>query len=189
MIAILKICWFSALLFAANGVAVHPKDSTFLKAEGVHKEAMRMNPFAPDAHHPSDRLQCGVTEQVGAHTDKYEDCPANCPYFAQNRKDADHCTFLCVPGEECGRWNPNKPIPDTIKKSKTCRGPMVPFCKTPTLDGKDTCEVCSNGYALWEKDKQCYFQHWTPLIVGTVIFVVIFTVVAVWAIDLCCREP
>merc|ERR1740133_258617 len=70
----------------------------------------KFNPFESGKHHPSDRLTCGVTETVGAHTDKYEDCPANCPYFAQNRKDTEHCTFLCVPGAECGVWNSLKPI-------------------------------------------------------------------------------
>merc|ERR1719217_27987 len=79
-------------------------------------------------------FECGVTSQVTSKSDKYARCPANCPYFAQNRKDADHCTFLCVPGDQCGEWNPNKPIPDLIKQSRTCRGPKVAFCSEANID-------------------------------------------------------
>jgi len=146
-------------------------------------------PWENTSHHASSRLTCGVTEQVGAHTDKYEDCPAGCPYFAQNRKDTEHCTFLCVPGDQCGQWNPLKPIPDSIKNTKTCRGPMVAFCTTPKLDGTDTCDVCMSGYALHHDDGQCYFSHWTAIIIGTVIFVALFTVVIAWFTDMCIREP
>jgi len=142
-------------------------------------------PWEKTEHHPSTRLTCGVTEQVGADTDKYEDCPAACPYFAQNRKDTQHCTFLCAPGAECGKWNPNKPIPDSIKNTKTCRGPKVAFCKIPRMDGTDTCEKCMSGYD--GHDGHCYFQHWTPLIIGSVIFLAFFAVVVVWFVDLCCR--
>jgi len=165
---------------------------SFLKADtestsSLTKSAGRWEPPWEDTHHhPSSRLQCGITEQVGANTDKYEDCPANCPYFAQNRKDTQHCTFLCVPGAECGRWNPNKPIPDSIKNTKTCRGPKVSFCKTPTLDGKDTCKVCMSGYRLHEDDGQCYFTHWTAIISVGLVFLVIFVLVTVWVVDMCC---
>jgi len=144
------------------------------------------NPFAPAAHHASSSLTCGHTAVVGANTDKYEDCPATCPYFAQNRKDSDHCTFLCVTGKECGTWNPNKPIPDTIKSSKTCRGPKVSFCNQPKLDGTDTCDVCASGYDL--HDGHCYFKYWTPFIIVSAILAVLLVVVTVWVVDLCCRE-
>jgi len=148
----------------------------------------KFNPFAGH-HHPSDRLTCGVTETVGSHTDKYEDCPAGCPYFAQNRKDTAHCTFLCVPGEDCGKWNPNKPIPDSIKSSKTCRGPKVAFCSEPTMDGKDNCVKCQTGYTLHSHDGQCYFEQWNLIIGIGAIFAVLGVIVVAWVIDLCCREP
>jgi hypothetical protein len=171
-------------------------DTSMEKAEeqkpkfGKSKErsSQAWNPFAPEAHHPSTRLTCGITERVGAHTDKYEDCPADCPYFAQNRKDTEQCTFLCVPGEECGTWNPNKPIPDSIKNSKTCRGPKVAFCTEPKLDGSDSCQQCQSGFALHTDDGQCYFEHWTIIIIITSILVAGLTIVTVWVVDLCCRE-
>jgi len=131
---------------------------------------------------------CGITETVGSHTDKYEDCPAGCPYFAQNRKDTEHCTFLCVPGAECGRWNPNKPIPDSIKNSKTCRGPKVAFCSEPTLDGADKCLNCQSGFALHHDDGQCYFKYWTGIMIGALIVVVILVVVIAWVVDFCCAR-
>jgi len=169
--------------FVVQAVPVKAK-SFLLKTDAVGRFEP---PWETTAHHPSSRLQCGITEQVGAHTDKYEDCPANCPYFSQNRKDDQHCTFLCVPGAECGRWNPNKPIPDSIKNSKTCRGPKVSFCNTPKLDGSDTCEICQRGFALHEEDGQCYFQQWTPIISGGILFAVLFAIVIGWVVDMCCR--
>jgi hypothetical protein len=161
--------------------------SSFLKADsGLERWEP---PWENTRHHASTRLTCGTTEQVGANTDKYEDCPADCPYFAQNRKDAAHCTFLCVPGAECGKWNPNKPIPDSIKNTKTCRGPKVAFCSDPKLDGTDRCQNCQAGFQLHHDDGQCYFDHWTAIIVGLVIFVVLMTVVFAWFGDMCFREP
>jgi len=133
-------------------------------------------------------LECGVTGQVGAHTDKYEKCPTSCPYFAQNREDADHCTFLCVPAQECQRWNPLKPIPDTVKNSRACRGPMVPFCSDPQLDGTDTCKRCQSGFALHPETGQCAFTHWTAIIIGASIVGLIVAVLVAWFVDLCCRE-
>jgi hypothetical protein len=174
---------FSCLL-GIQAAFVPQKKSFLLKVES------QIEPWWEQTkHHASTRLQCGVTEQVGAHTDKYEDCPADCPYFAQNRKDTEHCTFLCVPGAQCGQWNPNKPIPDSIKNSKTCRGPKVAFCTVPKLDGSDTCNTCMSGYALHAADGQCYFAHWTAIIIVGLIFVVLFTVVIVWFVDMCIRTP
>jgi len=136
----------------------------------------------------ADNLACGVTSQVSANTDKYEKCPADCPYFAQNREDTAHCTFLCVPAKKCPRWNPNKPIPDTAKDSRICRGPMVPFCTEPHLDGTDTCKNCQSGFALNMVDGQCYFTHWTAIIVCASVFAAIMLVLVAWFVDLCCRE-
>jgi len=162
------------------------KDNHFLKAgTSSHWEP----PWENTKRHASTRLTCGVTEQVGAHTDKYEDCPADCPYFAQNRQDADFCTFLCVPGDQCGRWNPNKPIPDSIKNTKTCRGPKVSFCNTPKMDGTDTCQKCQSGFSLHHDDGQCYFENWTLIIGGLLTFTIVFLAVIAWFTDMCIREP
>jgi hypothetical protein len=141
----------------------------------------------PD-HHVNPDLKCGVTLQVTGNTDKYEDCPDTCPYFAQNRKDALHCTFVCVPPQECATWNPNKPIPDLIKNSKTCRGPRADFCDEPALDGTDTCITCQRFFALHIIDGQCYFQYWTALYILLAIVTVVFVAVMVWVVDFCLRK-
>jgi len=193
---VLLLCFFAAQAAPVSSRHGKRASSIFLQADiawkgaefgkGNENASFVPNPFAPGQHHHESNLQCGVTEKVGAHTDKFEDCPANCPYFAQNRKDDQHCTFLCVPGAECGRWNPNKPISDTVKNSKTCRGPKVDFCSEPMLDGTDTCQKCQNGYNLFEG--QCYFAYWNSLIAGASVLIILFTAVGVWVVDLCCRE-
>jgi hypothetical protein len=132
-------------------------------------------------------LQCGVTSQVGAETDKYERCPDTCPFFAQNREDTKHCTFLCVPGEKCQEWNPKKPIADTIKRSRTCRGPKVKFCSEPELDGTDSCRRCQRGFQVHFGDGQCYFQYWLTFVVFGLVIVVLMTVVTTWIVDWCSR--
>jgi len=144
-------------------------------------------PWEDKPHHVNYNLKCGVTVKADKDTDKDEDCPPECPFFAQNREDDDFCTFVCVKAEECAVWNPNKPIPDTIKGSKTCRGPTVDFCKVPNLDGTDTCKECIGFFSLFEEDGQCYFQHWGKIIFGTMVFVVLIAFVVVWFVDLCLR--
>jgi hypothetical protein len=136
---------------------------------------------------PSAELQCGNTHKVDETTNKYDKCPIDCPFFAQNRKDDEHCTFLCVPAKDCDKWNVNKPIPDEIKGTLTCRGPMVQFCSQPVLDGTDRCKVCQRGWALWEKDGKCYFQYWNTIIAGVVVIGTIFVIIVLWVVDWCCR--
>jgi len=138
-------------------------------------------------HHVNYNLKCGQTVKAGINTDKDEDCPPECPFFAQNRDDSDFCTFVCVKAEECKVWNPNKPIADTIKGSKTCRGPTVNFCDVPALDGTDTCTKCIGFFKLYDEDGQCYFDHWGKIIFGTMCFCVLVAVLMVWFIDLVMR--
>merc|ERR1719460_2672406 len=170
----------------ASGNVVDSETSTIRKRTSYGRWEP---PWEETKHHQSDHLMCGITEQVGAHTDKYEDCPSNCPYFAQNRKDDKHCTFLCVPGSECGKWNPNKPIPDNIKNSKTCRGPKVAFCTTPKLDGTDRCDQCQSGFALHHDDGQCYFSYWITIIGSVIVFTLLMTIAFAWFADMACRTP
>jgi hypothetical protein len=65
---------------------------------------------------------------------------------------------------------------------------MVPFCSAPQLDGTDTCLKCQSGFALNQEDGQCYFRHWTAIIISTIVVVAIMAVVIAWFVDLCCRE-
>jgi hypothetical protein len=145
-------------------------------------------PFQENSTKPS-RLACGFTEQVSWRTDKSEECPAVCPFFAQNRADDEHCTFLCVPGNDCAKWNPNKPIPDKIKGTSTCRGPRVEFCSEANLDGSDTCKVCMSGYSLSDKDGLCYFEYWNTIMTGLVLLGLFLGFVVFWVAQMFCREP
>jgi heme/copper-type cytochrome/quinol oxidase subunit 2 len=140
------------------------------------------------AHNHHSGLKCGVTEQVGSGTDKYERCPDSCAFFAQNRKDSEHCTFLCVPQDDCAKWNPNKPIADTIKSSRTCRGPKVKFCTEANIDGTDSCRKCQFGFEVHIGDGQCYFQYWISLMVFLLVVTILVLVVTVWIVDWCRRE-
>jgi len=187
------------VVFFAHGTVAAPMfterdfDLNFINLEkpgvrGVKTNKTLENNLRNQGHHEGVDLVCGVTNQVGSATDKYEDCPAACPYFAQNRKDAKHCTFVCAPPSECAMWNGNKPIPDMIKGSKTCRGPKVSFCSEPYLDGTDSCKRCQSGFLENIEDGQCYFQYWTALYIAGAVVLVLMTVVVVWVVDLCCRE-
>lgn len=137
-------------------------------------------------HHLSATLQCGVTVQVHSGTDKYEDCPADCPYFAQDRSDDLFCTFVCVPAEDCKKYNPNKPIADEIHGSRTCRGPMVQHCRDFALDGTDSCVKCQTFYVVGP-DGQCYYSHWIKLWCLIILFVSLVLFIVVWVMDLICR--
>mmetsp|Transcript_122802 Transcript_122802/g.194552 ORF Transcript_122802/g.194552 Transcript_122802/m.194552 type:complete len:1134 (+) Transcript_122802:3-3404(+) len=133
-------------------------------------------------------LQCGVTSQTNSGSDKYELCPAECPYFAQNREDTKHCTFLCVEADQCAKWNPNKPMADFLKGTRTCRGPRVNFCTEMNMDGTDSCKVCQAGFEVHADDGGCYFAWWNTLWTITCIILAIVLILVVWIVDMCCRE-
>jgi hypothetical protein len=175
----------------AQATAAHARFNEVLRIDATPTGSfhfLQSNSSGEPARHVGLNLKCGETNKAGAHTNKYEDCPADCPYFAQNREDAEHCTFVCVPGDECGDWNPNKPIADNFKGSKTCRGPRVQFCSETALDGSDRCRRCQRGWKLWEEDGKCYFDHFRKIIAGLIVFAVLVAVVIVWIVDWCCRE-
>jgi hypothetical protein len=139
------------------------------------------------SQNPTEYLKCGVTHRAGSSNDKYEICPTECPYFAQNRQDDEPCTFLCIPGDQCSKWNPAKPIAGHIKDSNVCRGPVVQFCTTLTLDGKDTCSECQYGWTVFPGDGQCYFTYWRLIYSIGVTICILAVVVVIYAIDWCCR--
>jgi hypothetical protein len=136
----------------------------------------------------ANMLKCGATTQVLSDTNKYDRCPTDCPFFAQNLEDSKVCTFSCVPAEDCKKWNPNKPIADTIKKSRTCRGPVSAFCSEFAMDGTDTCVKCKYGWSLHIVNGQCYFSYWKTVFVVTALIVILVIIATVWLLDLCLRE-
>ena len=78
---------------------------------------------------------------------------------AQTIADDIHLSFVCVKAEQCVLMNPNRPIADTIKGHKTCRGPIVPDCSEMSLDGTDPCLNCQMFYKVCV-DANCIFQHY-----------------------------
>jgi hypothetical protein len=137
--------------------------TSFLAASNQSK----FNPLADDPHFYGDK-QCGVTTQVNSASNKYERCPKECPYYAQNLDDDLHCSFVCVEGSMCAELNPRRPIPDVINGKYTCRGPMVEHCSEFNYDGTDTCAQCQTFYAV-DENGHCNYQHWFALI--TVILI------------------
>jgi hypothetical protein len=126
------------------------------------KNQSQFNPLADDPHFVGDK-QCGVTTQVNSASNKYERCPKECPYYAQNLDDDLHCSFVCVEGSMCAELNPRRPIPDVIKGKYTCRGPMVEHCSEFNYDGTDTCAKCQTFYSI-DANGHCDYQHWFALI-------------------------
>jgi hypothetical protein len=118
---------------------------------------------------------------------KEDHCPLECPYWAQDRTDTEVCTFRCVKAHNCAKWNPNKPMADTIKGSRTCRGPRVQFCTTMAVDGTDSCAVCQPMFGLHVVDGQCYFQYWYTLYTFVTILLIAVLGIAFWVIDWCLR--
>jgi len=155
--------------------------TSFLAASNQTK----FNPLADDPHFYGDK-QCGVTTQVNSASNKYERCPKECPYYAQNLDDDLHCSFVCVEGSMCAELNPRRPIPDIIAGKYTCRGPMVPHCSDFNFDGTDTCANCQAFYAL-DEHGHCHFSHWFGLITVILIGMAGGLFGFVWVCDLIMR--
>jgi hypothetical protein len=168
-------------------LAVESKIPSFSKLRALPK-FMQQFPGQKHDYKVDPSLGCGNTFKVDSKTDKWTNCPADCPFFAQNRKDSEHCTFLCVKGDECKDWNANKPIADDKIVPRTCRGPIVQFCSEPELGGSDKCARCQSGWARWPEDGQCYFAWWRTIYAVLAVLVVFVLVAVAWVVDMCCRE-
>jgi len=145
----------------------------------------KFNPLADDPHFVGDK-QCGVTTQVNSASNKYEKCPKECPYYAQNLDDDLHCSFVCVEGSMCAELNPKRPIPDVIKGKYTCRGPLVEHCSEFNYDGTDTCAQCQTFYAV-DEHGHCHYEHWFGLIAVILIGVAGGLFGFIWLCDLIAR--
>lgn len=153
----------------------------FDKSSGVEN----YDPFAEE--HFYGHLKCGVTVQVGSKDHKFEMCPDECPYYAQDLDDDLHCSFVCVSATECGTRNPKRPIADVIKGHKTCRGPMVSDCEDYNYDGTDSCKKCQLFYSVGG-DGLCHFDHVIVIYVVIVVFLVVTIYLLMWLVD-CCSRP
>eukprot|EP00928_Gymnodinium_smaydae_P079840 TRINITY_DN63676_c0_g1_i1.p1 TRINITY_DN63676_c0_g1~~TRINITY_DN63676_c0_g1_i1.p1 ORF type:complete len:958 (-),score=136.81 TRINITY_DN63676_c0_g1_i1:77-2950(-) len=130
-------------------------------------------------------LACGITYGTKATDDKDLRCPAACPYFAQDRNDDQHCTFVCVAGPQCSTYNKNNPVPDAEKG--VCRSPMVNYCKEYNLNGTDTCLKCQSFYKLGA-DGQCHSTMMIPVYILAGVLLAVVVLIVVWLVDLA-RRP
>eukprot|EP00929_Paragymnodinium_shiwhaense_P059982 TRINITY_DN299_c0_g1_i3.p1 TRINITY_DN299_c0_g1~~TRINITY_DN299_c0_g1_i3.p1 ORF type:complete len:956 (-),score=264.29 TRINITY_DN299_c0_g1_i3:261-3128(-) len=139
-----------------------------------------------NATHTVASSACYLTSRANSNSKKGAECPAECPFYAQDRADTEHCTFACVTAEDCKQWNPNKPIADETLGA--CRGPMVQFCEEYVMDGEtvDECRICAGGYSLG-KDGQCHYElMWVIYIVAGIVGLVVVVALA-WIIDMILR--
>merc|ERR1719326_883022 len=165
-----RIYFYSVAMFGHRlALAGSVLTQQILKTDDIDFLTKNISSFDPlDTGHFVGNLKCGVTVQVHSASNKYEQCPPECPYYAQDIHDGLHCSFLCVRADQCKDMNPNRPIADTIKGHMLCRGPIVADCSEMSLDGTDTCLRCQAFYKVdvdgMNKGK-CIFQHWPAAIV------------------------
>jgi len=130
--------------------------------------------------------KCHDRKVVDSNSDKFLQCPTECPIYADDRADGVDCNFECVEAtpKACSAVNPKEPVPDVERG--ICRACIIYGCKTCTSEGQDTCAVCSSGYRL-TANGQCEnanMMYWYGLFV--VLGLVTLFIVA-WIVDIACR--
>jgi len=181
----LALCLTLLTRVMSGGLVGSPHRSLRVETQFLGIDKDDFAPFAEE--HFYGNLKCGVTVQVGSHDHKFEMCPEECPYYAQDLDDDLHCSFVCVAATECATRNPNRPIADVIKGHKTCRGPIVPDCGEYNYDGTDSCKKCQLFYSV-QGDGLCHFDHTTIVMVIVLVCVILTVCLLVWVID-CCLRP
>jgi len=144
----------------------------------------------PEGYFDGPKLQelpCGQTMVVTSSDTKDVKCNSACPYIVQDKTDEAHCSFQCVPANQCSTMNPKTPIADTLEEGQmVCRSPMVQFCKEYMMDGTDTCTKCNSAYTLGA-DGQCHYSYmWVIYGVAGLLFLV-WLFVVFWIADMKAR--
>lgn len=135
--------------------------------------------------HFQGAMLCQETIRVNSSSSKQADCPAECPYFAQDKTDEQFCTFRCVANaQQCVAMNPKTPIADL--KMGICRSPMVESCREYYYDGTDTCKVCNRLYTLGP-DGKCFSQFKYVVYGIGAVFGLMMLSMMVWMFDLVIR--
>merc|ERR1740123_424637 len=63
-------------------------------------------------HELSDGHKCNDPFMVTLSEKASTKCPKACPYYVQNARAIETCSFLCVKAEDCEKWNPYTGIAD-----------------------------------------------------------------------------
>jgi len=127
---------------------------------------------------------CGTTFIADSSTNKSEHCPQECPYFAQDKSDDRHCTFACVPAEECVKYNAETPIADNRKF--VCRAPSVNHCRKYSMEATDACLECQRMFYAGA-DGQCHYTFMWALYLLLFVLIAVVVFVVWWMADLCLR--
>mmetsp|Transcript_59 Transcript_59/g.166 ORF Transcript_59/g.166 Transcript_59/m.166 type:complete len:1002 (+) Transcript_59:3-3008(+) len=136
-----------------------------------------------EAEEPKGRVfaaGCMATAKVHSGSNKKDICPESCPFFVQDHKDWDFCTFACVAEDHCASYNPDTHIGD--KNLGVCRSCIVSGClHCDTSVTEDSCAECQAGYYL--KDGQCWFKYGGAVSVVQGVLAVIVLLVAIWLLE------
>eukprot|EP00959_Pyramimonas_sp_CCMP1952_P036824 770280-Pyramimonas_sp.AAC.1 len=57
--------------------------------------------------------KCDETVVVDSSSEKNAICPEDCPYYVQDKTDDRHCSFRCVPADQCTKYNPKATVADS----------------------------------------------------------------------------
>lgn len=130
--------------------------------------------------------KCHDRKVVDSNSDKFVQCPNECPIYADDRADGVDCNFECVEAtpKSCSAVNPKEPVPDVARG--ICRACIIYGCKTCTTEGQDTCAVCSSGYRLTADGKceNANMLYWYGLF-AVLGLVAVFLVA--WIVDIAVR--
>ncbi|CAK9095756.1 unnamed protein product, partial [Durusdinium trenchii] len=130
--------------------------------------------------------KCHDKKVVDSGSDKFVQCPKDCPIYADDRADGIDCNFECVEAtpKACSAVNPKEPVPDAERG--ICRACIIYGCKTCTTEGQDTCAECTSGYRLTADGKceNANMMYWYALFV-TLGLITAFIVA--WIVDIACR--
>jgi hypothetical protein len=126
---------------------------------------------------------CYQTFVMTSKDDKNEPCPRACPFYVQNKLDDKVCSFMCIAGQDCTKYNPKTAVADPVMG--ICRAPMVSNCKEYEHGvDQDKCHTCEDWYYLRKKDGKCYSEYVILLAVVASILGVIVLLLMAWAVDI-----
>jgi hypothetical protein len=178
--------WNDKPVRGADKVANQAKDEGSERASEEANETLGIKVELPWQEVDDLTHKCGDTFIVTSSHNKSTKCPFACPYYVQNKQDLMACSFACVKGDDCLKWNPNTGIPD--KEMGNCRGPMVPHCREfPDGATTDVCKVCQSWYYL-EQDGHCYPNFVVPISIGAILLLLVVGAVGGWIFDMA-RRP
>jgi len=103
----------------------------------------------------------------------------------QDKTDDRHCSFRCVPADQCTKYNPKATVADSY--AGACRYPTANFCREYDTSGQDRCAVCKRLFTL-DEHGQCHFTYYQLLYALLVILAAAVVLLLVIVVNMGCRE-